>query len=137
MGEKKKGEGFILDVERTVLARKQKGLDPGGRGSECEGCSHQQAHPLTRKQLGANRLPSAGGGLMPQDGWGHPEPQLCGGGGGLEDSHRWLPRMLASVGFVLFWVHVCPLTGSLRASWAESWERQAGWSYVAFHSLAL
>lgn len=44
-GEKKKGKGFILDIERTVLARKHRGLDTGRETVSAESCSLLRSAP--------------------------------------------------------------------------------------------
>lgn len=38
-GKKKKGKGFILDIERTELARKHRGLDTRRETVSAESCS--------------------------------------------------------------------------------------------------
>lgn len=43
---KKKGKGFILDIERTVLARKHRGLDTGRETVGAESCLLLRSAPL-------------------------------------------------------------------------------------------
>lgn len=45
-GKKKKGKGFILDIERTVLARKHRGLDTRRETMSAEICSLLRSAPM-------------------------------------------------------------------------------------------